>query len=259
MTSVLDTPAVVEDAVQDADGAVVAVPEVNTMKAKALHTVLSDAVLFTSPPSARLPFLEVIRLEFGGGQLVASATDRFVLGVSRAEYAGAEFTIMLASADAKTLIQMAKTTKRDEGAREVTIEAADVDRLSQAQSLTFRFNTGESMTVRGQDATSIKWRQLVPADNTRMGGIVGMGYTPSLLAKFCRVRPDEAGSGTQMVVFPSVTSQGRPGPTTIRIGENFIGLLMPVRPPSGEDWTYERPGWIEQPASVAVSGPEGGR
>lgn len=257
MTAVLDKPAAVVNAEQGADGTVV--PEANKLLAKDLHTALSDALLFTSAPSARLPFLEVIRLEFGGGQLVASATDRFVLGVSRVAYTGAAFDMMLASADAKTLIKFAKTAKRDESAREVAIEATDVDKLSQAHALTFRFSTGESMTVRGQDYTPIKWRQLVPADSARMGGIVGMGYTPALLAKFSKVRPDEAGAGARMVVYPSVTSDGRPGPTAIRIGENFIGLLMPVRPPSGEDWTYERPGWIDQAPSVAVSGPEGGR
>lgn len=67
-------------------GDVLARAEVNTLKAKALFTVLSDALLFTSPPSARLPFLEAVRLEFGQGQLVAAATDRFVLGVSRVDY-----------------------------------------------------------------------------------------------------------------------------------------------------------------------------
>jgi hypothetical protein len=210
---------------------------------------LSDAVLFTSPASARLPFLEVIRLEFGGGQLVASATDRFVLGVSRVEYTGAAFDMMLSSSDAKTLIRFAKTAKRDEAVREVTIEVAGVDALPQA---TFRFSTGESMTVRGQDYTPVKWRQLMPADSARMGGIVGMGYTPALLAKFTKVRVDEAGAGAKMVVCPSVTSDGRPGPTAIRIGENFVGLLMPVRPLSGEDWTYE-------PARVDRSGAQRGR
>ncbi|MBU8821070.1 hypothetical protein KL864_35010 [Mycolicibacterium goodii] len=84
-------------------------------------------------------------------------------------------------------------------------------------------------------------------------------YTPALLAKFTKVWPDETAAGARAVVCPSVTSDGRPGPTAIRIGENVIGLLMPVRPPSGEDWTYERPGWLDQAPSVAVRGAEGGR
>lgn len=244
MTSVVDKPVVVEAAVP---------AEPNVLKAKALHTALSDALLFASPASAKLPFLEVVRLEFGGGRLVASATDRFTLGVSRVEYTGATFDMMVSSTDVKTLIKFAKTAKRDEGWREVTVEVVEGDSLPQ---VTFRFSTGESVTVRGQDYTPVKWRQLVPADSARMGGIVGMGYTPALLAKFTKVRAGEAGA--QMMVFPSMTSAGRPGPTAIRVGEDFMGLLMPVGRAAGEVWEYQRPGWIQEVPGVAAGGPEGG-
>ena len=149
-----------------------AVPEVNTLKAKALYTALSDAILFTAAKASGLPMLEAIRLEFGGGQLIAVATDRFTLGASRVEYSGAAFDMLLEAADAKTLIKMAKTAKRDEGWREVTVEVADTDTRPE---VTFRFTSGESVTVRGSDLDFPKWRLLIPADNSRMGGIVGMG------------------------------------------------------------------------------------
>jgi hypothetical protein len=51
-------------------------PQLNTMTAKALCTAVSDALLFTVPASAKSPMPEAVRLEFGGGQLVAVATDR---------------------------------------------------------------------------------------------------------------------------------------------------------------------------------------
>jgi hypothetical protein len=218
------------------------------MTAKALFTAVSDALLFAAPTTAKLPFLEAVRLEFGGGQLLAVATDRFVLGVSRVDYAGEAFMVMVAGADAKALVKMAKTVKRDESSREVTIEV-----VGAGEQVTFRFSTGEAMTVRGLDVQFPKWRQLLPSDTSRMGGIVGMGYTPAYLGRFTRVRADEQASGAQMVVFPSVTSSGKPGPTAISIGENFFGLLMPVRPP-GDEWQFQRPGWIDVDASVAVSG-----
>lgn len=88
MTAVLDSSVCVEG-----EGA--AVPEVNTLKAKALHTALSDAILFTTAKALGLPMLEAIRLEFGGGQLIAVATDRFTLGASRVEYSGAAFDMLL--------------------------------------------------------------------------------------------------------------------------------------------------------------------
>lgn len=242
MTSVLDKPAVV-------DGA--AVGKVNTIQAKALHTALSDVLLFAAAPSVRLPFLEAVRLEFGAGRLVAAATDRFVLGVSRVDYTGDAFTMTLAGADAKALVKLAKTVKRDERSRMVVIEAPEA--ASAVPVVTFRFSTGESMTVRGLDAEFPKWRHLVPADDARMGGIVGMGYNPSLVSKFTKVRPDEAGAGARMLVFPTRTTSGAPGPTAIQIGEDFMGLLMPIRAP-GDTWRYDRPGWFDPSASVAASG-----
>ena len=232
-----------------------AVPEVNTLKAKALYTALSDAILFTAAKAVGLPMLEAIRLEFGGGQLIAVATDRFFVGASRVEYSGAAFDMLLEAADAKTLIKMAKTAKRDEGWREVTVEVADADTRPE---VTFRFNSGESVTVRGSDLDFPKWRHLIPADNSRMGGIVGMGYAPARLAQFTKVRPDEP--GRQIALFPSVTSRGTPGPCAIRVGVNFMGALMPLRPAEGgEEWTYRRADWLSAPASVSASGPEAGR
>lgn len=243
MTSVLDKPTVVT-----AD----AVREANTLKAKDLHTALSDALLFAAAPSVRLPFLEAVRLEFSSDRLVAAATDRFVLGVSRVDYTGQAFTMTLAGTDAKALVKLAKTVKRDEGSRVVVIDAPDQDL---APVVTFRFSTGEAMTVRGLDAEFPKWRHLVPTDDARMGGIVGMGYNPSLVSKFTKVRPDEAGAGARMVVFPTRTESGQLGPTAIRIGENFMGLLMPIRAP-GDSWRYDRPGWFDKSVDVAVNGPE---
>ena len=232
-----------------------AVPEVNTLKAKALYTALSDAILFTAAKASGLPMLEAIRLEFGGGQLIAVATERFFVGASRVEYSGAAFDMLLEAADAKTLIKMAKTAKRDEGWREVTVEVADTDTRPE---VTFRFNSGESVTVRGSDLDFTKWRHLIPADNSLMGGIVGMGYDPARLAQFAKVRPDEP--GRQIALFPSVTDRGTPGPCAIRVGVNFMGALMPLRPAEGgEEWTYRRADWVSAPASVAASGPEAGR
>lgn len=201
MTAVLDNPADVGEA--SVEGA--AIPVVNTLKAKALFTAVFDALLFAAPASAKQPFLEAVRLEFGADQLVAVATDRFVLGASRVEYSGETFTVMVAGPDAKALMMMAKTVKRDEATREVTVEVADA-----GAQVTFRFSTGEAMTVRGLDVQFPKWRQLLPADASRMGGIVGMGYTPAYVKRFTQARADEQASGAQMVVFPSVTSAASP-------------------------------------------------
>ena len=47
-----------------------------------------------------------------------------------------------------------------------------------------------------------------------------------------------------MVVFPSLSAPGRPGPSVIRIGDDFMGVLMPVRASGGEE-RYQRPCWLD--------------
>lgn len=239
MTVVVEQPVAIKGDVRDGAAAP------NTLKAKALHTAVSDALNFTAPASAMLPFLEAVRLEATDGQLVAVATDRFVLGASRVEYTGEAFTVMITASDAKALVKMAKTLKRDESWREVTIEVADA-----GAQVTFRFNNGQAMTVRGLDVEFPQWRHLIPSDERGMGVIVGTGYNPTLVAKFGKVRPDEA---ARMVVFPSLSAPGRPGPSVIRIGEDFIGACMPLRGPGGEE-RYERPEWLDGAASASGAG-----
>lgn len=231
-------------------------PALNMLKAKALHTALSDAVLFTTARAVGLPMLEGIRLEFGGGHLVAVATDRFTLGASRVDYDGVAFDMLLGGDDAKKLIALAKTGKRDEGWREVVVEVTDADTVPR---VTFRFTSGESMTVRGSELDFPKWRLLIEEDHSRMGSVVGAGYDPSRLARFAKVRPEEAGGrGGRMILYPTVSGNGRPGMTAIRIGDNFVGAMLPERPDVGDAWPYDRPGWVTK-ASAAASGPEGGR
>ena len=84
-----------------------------------------------------------------------------------------------------------------------------------------------------------------------MGGTLGMGYQPSLLAKFTKVRPGERDAA--LVMFPSVTPDGRPGLTVIQVGEGFIGLLLPMCP-AGNVWRYDPPAWLHESASVSAGG-----
>lgn len=218
----------------------------NVLKAASLHTALSDATLFCAPASALMPALEAVRLEAGGGQLVAAATDRYMLGVSRVEYSGAAFTAMIEASDAKALAALAKTGKRAESSREVIVDVVDGGAV-----VTFRFSTGEELTVRGLDYEFPNWRKLLPATAERMGGIVGMGYRPSQLVKFTKVRAGEPDA--TLVVLPSLTRDGAPGPTVVQVGEGFIGLLMPARG-VGDPWNYQPPGWLHTDTAADSGG-----
>jgi len=48
-----------------------------------------------------------------------------------------------------------------------------------------------------------------------------MGYNPALVAKFGKVRP---GEGERMVVFPSLSAPGRPGPGRVLSGSVMTSL-----------------------------------
>ena len=233
MTAVLDrsAEAVVGGAEVDAPA-----PGLNVMKAAALFTALSYALIFAAPASVKLPLIEAVLIEATSGQLLAVATDRFTLGVSRADYTGAAFTLTLSAEDAKTLARMAKTARSAAGWRDVTITLADDGGAE------FRFTGGESMTVRSRSEEFPKWRSLIPADDSGMGAVgIGRGYNPARLAKFAKVRPDER--GRRMVLLATSPGQDRIGLTVVKIGEDFIGAIMPERPAGGTE-DYTRPFWL---------------
>ena len=77
------------------------------------------------------------------------------------------------------------------------------------------------MTVRGLDVEFPQWRHLIASDERGMGSVLGMGYNPALVAKFGKVRP---GEGERMVVFPSLSAPGRPGPGRVLSGSVMTSL-----------------------------------
>jgi len=214
-----------------AGASVVDPPVTSTMLAKDLHAAIADALNFAAPVSARIPAIAVVHVEATAERLVAVATDRFVLGATRVDYTGVPFTLTIGSEEAKTLARMAKTPKRDERFRAVDVTVGE-------RQVSFAFSTGEAMTVRDTDTDFPKWRHLLPSSDERMGAIIGMGYRPSNLAKFAKVANV---GGERMAVFPTVTERG-PGCTVVTIGENFVGLVMPVRA-SGDVERYSMPQW----------------
>lgn len=210
-------------------------PVVGTMRAKELHSAISNALNFAAPVSAGIPAIAAVHVEASAEQLIAVATDRFVLGATRVDYSGEPFSVSIGVDDAKTLVRIAKTLKRDERSREVSIVGVD-------GRVEFAFSSGESLSVRDADTEFPKWRHLLPASEERMGAVVGMGYNPLNLAKFAKVAND---SHERMVVFPTATD-GRPGCTAVTIGPDFVGLVMPVRAPGGVE-TYTVPEWVNSP------------
>jgi hypothetical protein len=208
-----------------------------TLKANDLHTVMSDALAFAST-DATIPALNGIRLEFvQRGEtvdLIAVATDRFTLGVSRADGSGDILPgFNLAASDAKNIVRIAKTLTRMQSYRTVDVETSDDD-----LNVMFVFSTGETVTVRKSDHEFPRWRQLFPADDAGMADDVsGIGYTPEYLAKFGKVA---ASKRNPMQFFPRAMKPG-----VVMIGDDFMGIIMPVRTPGDTNrGTYATPAWF---------------
>lgn len=212
-----------------------------TLKAHALHTVMQDALAFSSTGMTThtySPALNGIRIEtVQQGETVdilAVATDRFTLGVSRADAGGDVLPAFnLTSSDAKNIVRIAKTVARMQSYRTVDVETSDDD-----LNVMFVFSTGETVTVRKSEHEFPRWRQLFPADDAGMSDDVsGIGYTPEYLAKFGKVA---ASKRNPMRFFPRAMKPG-----AVMIGDDFMGIIMPVRIPGDTNrGTYATPVWF---------------
>jgi hypothetical protein len=205
----------------------------NTMKAVDLHRVITEAKNFAGR-DATSPMLQNVRIEATETQLLAVATDRFMLGASRADYTGEAFTVSIEGQQVDALMRMAKTASRDMQWREVNIERRDDDSDSVIE---FRFNSGEALTVTPSAHEFPKYGQLIPTttllETESPHESTVIGFNAANLAKFAKIDGAHA-----MRVY----SRGDK-PTVVLIGDDFAGLIMPVRIPDDRR-TYLRPAWM---------------
>lgn len=220
------------------------------VKAVDLHRVLSDASIFASH-DATLPMLNTVHIEFAGKLMLAVATDKFRLGVSKigpvdntlnsGGSIDGEAVFNLTLHDVTSLIKLAKTLKRDERTRVVWInQNAD-------SSVTFNFDD-VSMDVKPADVEFPKWRQLFP-DSGSQTARAATAFTADYLASFGKVN---GGDSHRIVMYSHDDVHGfdpetekHQKPTTFTIGDNFVGLLMPVKLADNGSRDYVRPAWID--------------
>lgn len=203
---------------------------VNVIKASDLHRVLSDAKPFMSKDRT-MPQLCAMQIECTDNNLIAVATDRFTIGVSRADYTGEVFTALLSASTVDNIIRLAKTGRRDANERTVEIEVLSYLSEAGADTVRFNFSTGESVGVTCQTGDFPSWRQLIPAGSNEQQEAT-VGFDAAKLAQFAKV----AGSKDM-----AVTSRGRGKPAVITIGSDFVGAVMPTRLP---DIGYTKPAWV---------------
>lgn len=211
----------------------------NTLKAADLHRALHNSLLFVGK-DATLPMLELVRLEFSTDKLVAASTDRFRLGVTRADYTGEEFIAGINRRDAERVAKVAKTSPRDgRNISRVQAEDRSVDIEHDEKTITFVFSTGETLKIELQDYDFPKYRQLIPEE--RFNDVPGqIAVNPTYLADFTKVI--DSGFRSYQVALSLGDTPGKP--VLVRVGPDFVGLIMPVRAPEGLTWNWKRPNWL---------------
>jgi DNA polymerase III sliding clamp (beta) subunit (PCNA family) len=236
----------------------------NILTAHDLHRVLATSKLFTGTDDT-LPMLRCVRLEFTSGRVIGVATDRFTLGVITAEYVEPEandatpevFDVMVDHNDVDTLIKLAKTPVKSSVWRTVDVTVTERDERPNSGhygnpvTIEFRFNSGETVAVRAADYEFPKYRQLIPSavsDATDLRGTdYTTGFNPGYLAKFAKVLSADGKAGRM-----AVTTHSPSKPTAVRIGDDFIGLIMPVRLGETDLAVYSRPAWLDTPAAATA-------
>lgn len=203
-----------------------------TLQTNELVRILKEAALFAHS-SPDIPVVNAVHVEARGGQLVAVATDRFVLGASKTELdEPGQFLAALSLRQVKTITQLAGAGKQCFST--VVIDADD-------KQVKVAFSSGETLTLpaeveRGAHTAWLKLLDSVPDCEPSKA----MDVNPQLVAKFARLQGARA-SRMRMHFF------GHAKPIRVSVGDSFVGLVMPVRMPDEVSMDWAVPEWLREP------------
>jgi hypothetical protein len=206
------------------------------------------AVLPHTAADSYYPTITCVRVEIVNEQFIAVATDRYTMGVAWAKLTDWEedapthqdATASIFADDFRRLFAFLRPRKRDTAIWTLT-----------EKGLTAAIGE-ESLTVRTAEVDYVKWRpilQRIASDTSDSIGVPVMRFTPAKIDSFLR-SAKALGEGNGRIWWhygPKSTDA-----PLIRIGDNFVGLLMPQRIDD------ERPALdlsaigIESPKSVAA-------
>jgi len=216
-----------------------------------LYRILND-VLPSANKNRDVQVYRSIHLETKGNNMIAVATDGYTMSVSRARVrfkkdadggpALGDLSFELDYEEAQALIRVARTKKTHTGNRTVTISRI---RMTDVR-FQFLGPDGETVkTVRPVEWDQYSngypdWRRLIPESKDGVARAV-TGFDPDKLARFAHVEH----VGVMQLVSHCDTNASTQKPWTVKIGENFIGLIMPVK--IGGDYSadrWEAPDWL---------------
>lgn len=181
-----------------------------------------NAVLAHASTNTDLPVINAVRLELDGDRLLAVATDRYTIAICRASLTDWDDKAKkvkpqagsLRSADVKRVLDFLKPHRKDVATWKLT-----------DTSLTVTVS-GASLTVPTADENFPNWRIVLGSvlDHAPEPG-QQMGFTPRIVSHFQR-SADALGELAMTWQFVSLLK-----PVIVRIGDEFLGLLMPCRLP----------------------------
>lgn len=190
--------------------------------------VVKEAAIFArSAPD--IPMINAVHLEARGADLIAVATDRFVLGVSRTELdEPGEFLAALTSRQVRLIAQVAGA-----GRQCFSTVAIDADE----KQVRVAFSSGETLTLpaeveRGAHRSWFKLLESMPDGDPSKA----MDVDPRLLAKFAQLQGKRS---ARMRMYFS----GHQKPIRVTVGDSFVGMVMPVRMPDDESMEWTVPEW----------------
>ena len=187
-----------------------------TISAKQLRSVIEPMLPLTGD-DYMLPVLNALHIRSEGGDLITTATDRFVVGVKRTPGAFGEFEILLPVASARSILRAFKPMRSADP--ELTLEVVD-----------FRLYISTAGAF-------------VDFDEARIGYALCDGQFPkvkSVIQDALAAEPDHAESnvaafspvflGRFAAFGPTLAIKvQRRGPTVVTNGVDFVGAIMPRR------------------------------
>ncbi|OFB37937.1 hypothetical protein BA059_16700 [Mycolicibacterium sp. (ex Dasyatis americana)] len=197
-----------------------------------LVRILKDASLFASSDNL-LPIINAVHLTVRDGGLLAFATDRFILGASKApvEEPG-DLEVALTLRQVKTVLQLANSFKQAFSTVALKVEA---------KKFHVAFTSGESLAlpVELDDGPQLSWLTLLSTPAKDDSPAKAMDVNPQLLARFARV----TGGPRRMRLWFSGANKAM----RVSIGDEFVGLIMPVRMPDETAGDWCAPDWLNAP------------
>lgn len=198
-----------------------------------LHNILANTIFFAVQDSS-IPSLNSVRLNAHGGDLKASATDRYQIGTALAEadFVDPDMCAVIPLDTAKVLIKALKGYKRNI-ASSLTVTIVEV-KTDDKVELRFEMPLPASTEDDAEPATHI-YSTLIEEQYPRVDSLFDTTFDPckefcilpKYLANVAKIkRVDGTDSRESTMLIGGVNNRKA---VTIRRGDWFTGLIMPVK------------------------------